>query len=156
MNNHELSCILCIILLIFFSIDYLSDDQITDNETKIGICIFFHHLACVISGFGSILCLFFNGTILSTTIIVLISIIIQAGFLVNNDYCWYTKMVNNLIDPQKPNRKWRGDYESLIKHYIRGDEWAYSDIRNIDQTQFVIFINIILILILIKISIHKD
>ena len=65
-------------------------------------------------------------------------------------------MVNNLIDPQKPNRKWRGDYESLIKHYIRGDEWAYSDIRNIDQTQFVIFINIILILILIKISIHKD
>ena len=152
MNNHEISCILLFVILIFFSIDYLSDNQITKDETKIGILIFFHHLFCVILGIGSILCLFCSKSLIMAFVIIAISTVIQTGFLKNNDYCWYTTMVNKMTNPTgSGNRKWRGDYEALLKHYIRGDSWGYSDIFKINQTQFVLFINIILIMFLLKI-----
>ena len=153
MNNYELSCLILIITLFFFSVDYLSDNQIIYSETKIGILSFLHHLFCIILGFGSILCLFFSKSLIMAFILILVSTIIQTGFLINNDYCWYTVMVNKIINPLSlGNRKWRGDYESLIKHYIRGDSWGYSDIYTINQTQFVICINIIITLFLLKIN----
>ena len=148
MKNYELSCILLLVTIVFFSFDYLSDDQIVHSESKLGILIFIHHLICVIIGFGSIFCLFFSKSIFMAFLIIIISIILQIGFLINDDYCWYTIMVNKIINPLQPMRKWRGDYESLIKHYIRGDSWGYSDIFKINQTQFVILLNIIALLYL--------
>ena len=151
MNNYEISCILLIIVLFHFSLDYLSDDCIKKDETKLGILIFLHHLFCIILAFGSVLCLLFSKSLLMAFIIIAISIIIQAGFLINKEYCWYTIMVNKLINPLQPKRKWRGDIASLIKHYIRGDSWAYSDMYSINQQSMVLGVNIIVIMFLLKV-----
>jgi len=154
LNNYELSCIILIITLIHFITDYLSDGQIENNETKIGILIFIHHLLCIITFYGSILCLLFSRSIFMAFIIIVISIVIQSGYLINKDYCWYTIMVNKMINHEQPKRKWRGDLFSLIKHYIRGDSWAYSDIRNANQDN-VLYLNILLIIYLIKLKFIK-
>jgi len=152
MQDYDIVCILIILTLVHFAGDYLSDKKITHSETKLGILIFIHHLLCVFMCFGSIICLLFSKSIILAFIIIAISTVIQSGFLINNDYCWLTVMINNLIDPEQPYRKWRGDYESLLKHYIRGDSWAYSDIRNINQQSMALNINVILILFLLKIN----
>uniref|UniRef100_A0A6C0I9C3 Uncharacterized protein n=1 Tax=viral metagenome TaxID=1070528 RepID=A0A6C0I9C3_9ZZZZ len=148
--NYDLACVLLTLTLVFFSIDYLTDNSITHDETKIGILIFIHHLACVVAGIGSTLCLLYKNVLPSVIVIIILSTIIQTGFLINNDYCWLTKMINKMIDPSRPNRKWRGDIFSLLKHYIRGDEWGYGDIRYINQTSFTRSMNFCLIIYLIK------
>ena len=150
LSNYELTSILIIITLFHFIFDYLSDGQIKKDETKIGILIFLHHLFCIFLCFGNILCLLFSKSIIMAFIIVVLSIVIQSGFLINKEYCWYTIMVNKMIDSEQPKRKWRGDLSLLIKHYIRGDSWAYSDIRNINQQSMVLCTNIMSILYLIK------
>ena len=144
------------LVLVHFSIDYLSDSQISNNETKIGILQLFHHLVLTIQ-MVSILFSIIPVKKIPVGIIILgiiINIVIQAGYLINNDYCWLTKMVNELINPQKPNRKWLCDVVLQIKKYIRGKEWAYSDIRSTDQTGIVLFSNLSFILVLIN-SINK-
>ena len=105
---------------------------------------------------GSIFTLFLIDDIKYITISVLILIIVQLGFVKNNDYCWYTKMVNELIDPNKPNRKWRSDWESFIRHYVRGDEWAYSNRFNNGATTEMTVVNVVYILIFIKLVIKNN
>lgn len=85
---------------------------------------------------------------------IITSIVIQVGYLINNDYCWVTRMVNRKINNTKPHRKWLCDIVLQIKKYIRGDEWSYSDIRNTDQTGIVILSNLSFILVLIKIKLQ--
>ena len=138
------------LILIQFSIDYLSDAQITDNETRIGILQFIHHIINKVTFIGSIFTLFLITDIKYVVLSVIVLMITQIGFLKNNDCCWYTRMVNTLIDPKNPNRKWLSDWESYVKHYIRGGEWAYSERFNNDATMEITVINIIYILILIK------
>lgn len=138
------------LVLIHFTIDYLSDSQIIASETRIGILQFIHHLITKIAFVGSFFTLFLISDIKYISVGIIISIIAQIGFLKNNDYCWYTKMVNELIDPNKPNRKWRSDWGAFIRHYIRGDDWAYSDIWNSDITFEITIINIIYLIVLIK------
>jgi hypothetical protein len=144
------------LVLIQFSIDYLSDSQITTNETRIGILQLIHHLITKITFIGSIFTLFLVNDIKYISLGVIILIIVQLGFAKNNDHCWYTRMVNELIDKNKPNRKWRSDWESFIKHYIRGDKWAYSDRFNNDATMELTMVNIIYILIFIKLILRNS
>ena len=153
MNTYDFVALIILpLVIIHFSIDYLSDSQITHNETKIGVLGIFHHLVLTIQ-MVSIIFAIIPGTAPVGIIIlgIIISIIVQAGYLINNDYCWVTRMVNELIDSQKPNRKWLCDIILQIKKYVRGDEWAYSDIRNVDQTGIVILSNLSFIIVLIKI-----
>ena len=65
-------------------------------------------------------------------IVLILNFIIQIGFLINNDYCWYTRFINKIIDPEKLDVKWRSCFPEFITHYIRGNSWAYSDIRTND------------------------
>jgi hypothetical protein len=148
MNLYEYSAVILLPIILFhFIIDFLSDSEIPPGlETKIGILQFIHTIwgSIMLSG---IFILPFTKVSLSTLFITIAtSIVIQSGFLINNDYCWMTKMTNNFISPTRKNRKWRGNIMLLTQHYIRGDQWAYSDIRSIDQTYFVLISNITLIL----------
>jgi hypothetical protein len=140
--------------LIMFSLDFLSDSEIIKNETKIGIFQLFHHIVCIIF-LSSVSFMPFLTKRLSVLIIsVITSLIIQIGYSINNDYCWLTRMVNKMINPVRPDRKWvGGDIHSLIKKYTREDSWAYSDIRYIDNTNLVVFVNGVHILTLLKVII---
>ena len=138
--------------LIFWAIDFLSDKNITENELKIGIFQYVHHFIGTILLFVIVIFLT-SKSLIFTIVSILITLGVQVGFLINDDYCFYTRMVNKEINPDMPDRKWRNDMESYIKHYIRGDSWAYSDIWNQDKTSAVIYGNILLILQLIKLII---
>ena len=144
------------LVLVHFSIDYLSDSQIITFETEIGILQLIHHLITKIAFVGSIFTLFLVDDIKYISLGVIILIIAQLGFVKNNDYCWYTKMVNELIDKNKPNRKWRSDWESFIRHYIRGKEWAYSDRFNNDATMEMTVVNVVYIVIFIKFIVRNS
>ena len=48
------------------------------------------------------------------------------------------------------NRKWRGDFYSLLKHYTRGNDWAYSNIRNTENFKNILIMNSVHIFTLIK------
>jgi hypothetical protein len=112
-----------------------------------------HHLISVICKFGLPLCVFCNVNSLSLSIIhVIIYTIAQSGWLYNDDDCFLTTAANVLIDPDRPNRIWRADLSAFIKHYIQGDEWAYKDIYNKDKTGLTLFVNILLLLHLIKLN----
>jgi hypothetical protein len=63
-------------------------------------------------------------------VLISVSLIAQIGYLKNNGKCWIVSNVNKIINPNKPNRKWISNICSYIKHYIRGGDWAYSDIVN--------------------------
>jgi hypothetical protein len=63
--------------------------------------------------------------------------------------------INSLITGN-PKRKWIADFPSLIKHYIRGDSWAYSDVYKMDNTFKVTVNNLVFLFILIKYSIKKN
>ena len=69
--------------------------------------------------------------------------IILTGLYKNNGFCWYTTMVNNMIDPTKPMKKWRSRPSHFIKQYLRGHSWAYSNIVNnlsdIDELILTVF-----------------
>jgi len=145
--------LILIISLIVWVIDFLSDSQITKDETKIGIIQYLHHLFSTIAFIGPFINLFF-GSVPFYIISVLTSMIIQAGFLINNDYCWLSTLANKCIDPDHPNRKWRSAIDSFIKHYIRGDSWAYSEMCKPNFTYGTMTINCIFIIGIIKILIH--
>ena len=80
---------------------------------------------------------------------IITSLVIQIGYIINNDHCWLTVLSNKLINPEQPNRIWRADLFLQIKHYIRGDSWAYKDIYNFNQNNIVLFGNIVFIVFLI-------
>lgn len=113
-----------------------------------------HHFVSTIAYIGPIINLF-SGNITLYIISVIINIIIQTGFLINNDYCWLTRSINKKIDPIKPNRKWRADLYSFIKHYIRGDSWAYSDIYKNSFTPAMLVLNCIYIFGIVKLYIYS-
>lgn len=140
--------------LFIFAIEYLSDSYITHSELKIGILDFFHHLVVIMVSTGSFLSLFVNN-IIFTSLIVIIYTIAEIGYIRNNEYCWWTEHINTLINNKRPNRKWRGGIDNLLKHYFRGDDWAYSDIRYINNQQKNIYINVTLIVSLLIILVKK-
>jgi hypothetical protein len=153
LNEYELLSLFYIpSSLIFWAIDFLSDKNITENELKIGILQYVHHFIATILIFVIIIFLT-SKSLIFTIVSILITLGVQVGFLINDDYCFYTRMVNKELNPNIPDRKWRNDIESYIKHYIRGDDWAYSDIWNQDKTPAVIYGNVLLILQLIKLII---
>jgi hypothetical protein len=88
-------------------------------------------------------------------LLVMLSTVIQIGWLLHNDYCWVTKYANRLIGTKESNRKWIAELSSLIKHYIRGDEWAYSKQYHTSRTTEVLQLNTMLIILLIKIFIKR-
>jgi hypothetical protein len=135
--------------LILFALDFLSDKNITKNELKIGILQYIHHLFGIFN-IGVIILFLTSKSLVLTAVSIIINLIAQVGFLINGDYCWLLTLVNKQINPEMPNRKWRGEIVSLIKHYLRGDEWAYSDIRNNDATPTVLFVNIFMFFQLMK------
>ena len=150
---YEYICVLIPFILFNFSLDYLSDSQITQHETKIGMCQLFHHLTATIWTWV-ILLPFMSSKLSVITLSILTSLVIQAGHRINKDYCWLTRIVNKTIDPNKPNRKWPGgDIGSLMKKYIRGDSWAYSDMLPPNNTSLSTIMNVIHLFILIKIII---
>jgi len=130
-------------------IDILSDDYIKDNIIQVGILQYFHHLVGIFN-FGIIPLLFFSNNITMLVLSIAVSIISQIGWLYNDDLCWMFTYINKKIDPLRPKRKWRAELYSYIKHYIRGDSWAYSDIRSVNMEQCANLQNIFAIACLIK------
>ena len=153
MDLYDLFSIIIVpITLISFCIDYLSDKDIIQNEVKIGFFSFLHHLICSIQGSVLInICLSNNLLILVLTY--LITIICQICWILNKDYCCVTRFVNILINPSKKYRKWRSGITMYLKHYIRGDDWAYSDFTNYRNNKLVLLGNIVIIIWCIKIII---
>ena len=134
-----------------FCLEFLPDKEVTRDELKIGILNLIHHLFYAFNILGVSLLLFLqNPSFIIIILTVISSIITQVGYLLHNDFCWITRMVNTLINPDKPNRKWRAGVESMIKHYLRGDEWAYSEIKNVNNDNLLIFMNIVHLILLIK------
>jgi len=138
--------------LIMWTLDFLSDKEITHSEVKIGALQYVHHLFGVFN-MGVIFLLLFSKSIKLSILTFIVIIVSQIGFLINNDSCWLLTLTNKAINPDRPNRKWRAEIGSLIKHYIRGDSWGYSDINvNINYSS-VKFINTVMIIHLIKLII---
>ena len=154
MNLYEYtSLILVPFVVIHFSMDFLSDSQVSKDETKIGVLQFLHSIICSIFLNGMLVLPFIKGNIGILSITILVSIATQIGYLINNDFCWLTTLVNTIINPDNPKRKWvGGDISSLIKKYIRGDDWACSDIKYIENTKIVILTNTILIVKLLQLT----
>jgi hypothetical protein len=147
---YEYICIITPLVLFTFSLDYLSDSQITDSETKIGIFQFIHHIIVTII-LSTFALPFLSPKLSVITLSIIVSIIVQIGYRVNKDYCWWTRMVNVMINPDKPKRKWTGgDIESLMKRYVRGDSWTYSDMGPQNNNTLVILLNLIHLFVLIK------
>ena len=157
MNSNKLgmyeyvSVILLPLILFHFCLDFLSDDEIVRDETKIGILQFFHHTVCTIYLSGILILPFISINIGIIILTILVSIITQIGYLINNEYCWVTSMVNKMINPGgNGKRKWvGGDICSLIKSYLY-DNWRYSDIKYINNTKLTLIANIVHIIIIIN------
>uniref|UniRef100_A0A6C0AZ42 Uncharacterized protein n=1 Tax=viral metagenome TaxID=1070528 RepID=A0A6C0AZ42_9ZZZZ len=141
--------------LFFFGADFLRDRDIKKDETKIGIVQYIHHLAFTTNMSGLILSVFLTCKIPFVTFLMFLSIINQVGWLLNDDNCWLTQYANTIIGAESKNRKWIAEISSLVKHYVKGDEWAYSEMRPIDRTRQVIISNGLILAILIKIIIAK-
>jgi hypothetical protein len=135
-----------------FCLEFLPDPDIPHgDELKLGIFNFIHHLIYAFNILGAFLLPFLQKPPIVILILVTISTLITLiGYLINNDYCWITKMYNTFIDPKKINRKWCAGIESNIKNYLRGDDWAYSDMVNPDNTNLIFIICCIHIFILLK------
>ena len=157
LSSYEMfSLIIIPFSLFFFGADFLRDKDITKNETKIGIIQYIHHLAFTTNISGLIGAFFLSCDISLVTLMVILSMIIQVGWLINDDYCWLTRYTNDLIGAKSKDRKWLAEISSLIKHYIRGDEWAYSEMRSVDRTEQTLISNGLLLLILMKIILKKN
>jgi hypothetical protein len=153
MDTYEYFSIIVIFSLISFCVEFLSDSEITENELKLGFYDFLHHFFYNINLTGVLLIPFIkNPSLMILIILICTSIVVQSGYLYNNEYCWITRGVNKLINPDKPNRKWRAGFTSSINHYLRGDTWAYSDISpgSLDNTSPVLISNVVNVLILMK------
>jgi len=149
--------IIMIPFIIFqFCLDYLSDPEITHSETKIGMYQLFHQLTATIWVWTFFLP-FMSSRLSVLCVCILTSIVVQIGNLVNKDYCWVTRNVNKIINPDKPNRKWvGGTIDSLMKKYTRGPEWAHSEIRTQpDNKLTTILVNSVHLILLIKIIIKQ-
>lgn len=146
----DLFSVVIVISLIHFSIDYLSDTQIIKDETKIGLLQLFHHFVITIQMLSVFVGVFFTKSLVFMTISIITSLVIQSGYIINNDHCWLTILVNTCIDPEKPDRIWRNDILLQIKHYMRGNDWGYKNIVNFNQTNIVVFVNLMYIFWLIK------
>ena len=156
LSSYEMfSLIIIPFSLFFFGADFLRDKEITKDETKIGITQLIHHLAFTSNISGLIAAFFLSSNISFVTFLTILSMINQVGWLVNDDYCWLTRYSNNLIGTKHKDRKWVAEISSLIKHYIRGDDWAYSEIRSSDRSEQVIISNGLILMILIKIIIKN-
>jgi hypothetical protein len=154
LNLHELFSLFIIpFSLVIFGAEYLSDSYITHSEIKIGILDYLHHLVVIMVNTGCLLSLFLTNNLIFISLVVIIYTIAQMGYIANKEYCWLTTHISKLIDPKRPLRKWRGGVNSLLRHYFRGDDWAYSDIKYINNDSKNITVNTILILALIKIII---
>ena len=150
MDLYEYTSLLLPLILFHFSLDYLSDRDIVKDETKIGIIQFFHHTVCTIYTSGITILPFLNTNISVLVLVIFVSICTQIGYLINNEYCWLTKIVNKMINVSD-KRKWTGsDIPSLIKSYIRGDDWRYSDIRNLNNNNLMLITNTVHIIVLLK------
>ena len=138
--------------LMIWIIDFLSDKEINHDEFEIGVLGYIHHLIGVMTiGIGFIPILTKS---LSITIISIIALLVtQVGFLINNDWCWFLTLTNNKINPGRPDRKWRSEIVTLLKHYIRGDEWAYSDITHNINDSTIKVLNTVMIIHLIRLII---
>jgi hypothetical protein len=155
MNLYQLFALIIIpCTLCSFSIDFLSDKDITHSETKTGLFLLLHHLICTIQG-SAILNLFISNNIPLLIITCLITVIAQIGWIINKDHCFLTRFQNNLINSSRPFRKWRASVSMYLKHYIRGDEWAYADFTNYRNNQMVIVGNTIILIWCIKILLTK-
>ena len=141
--------------LVFFAADFLRDKEITQNETKIGIVQLIHHLAFTTNMSGLISSVFLTCNIKFVIFLTILSMVNQVGWLVNDDHCWLTKYANKLIGTEAKNRKWVAEVSSLVRHYIQGDDWAYSDMRPINRNRQVIISNGLILAILIKIIIKN-
>ena len=141
LSLHQLFSVIIPLALINFSFDYLSDGEVVKNELGIGIITLVHHIFAFCSVFfGLIFGLFFTNNPYFIILTTLIYIGIHIGFLINDNICWMTILINKMINPEKPLRKWRGaDPMAYIKHYIRGDDWAYSNIY-VSKRDKVLFI----------------
>jgi hypothetical protein len=116
------------ITLFYFSIDYLTDTNITKDETKIGILQMLHHIWCSICFSGAPIAFFVLKDLKYTTLSIILLFLVQLGFLINKDHCWWVIMINKMTNTSV-NRKWISDLNSFIKYYIRGSEWANGDIH---------------------------
>lgn len=135
--------------IIMWTIDILSDANINDNIVEIGILQYLHHFVGIFN-FGVIFLLLFSNNTTMLTLSVIISIISQIGWLYNEDLCWLFTYINKKIDPTRPKRKWRAELYSFIKHYIRGDSWAESDIKCVNMEPCANIQNIVTIFCLLK------
>jgi len=133
-------------------LDFLSDKDVINNEIKIGALQYIHHLLGAFT-FGILILLLTSRSIPLTIVSIIVIFITQLGFLINKDYCWLLTLTNKTINPNKPNRKWRADVVSIIKHYTRGDDWAYEDINYNINCHSVKVLNVAMILQLLKIII---
>jgi hypothetical protein len=150
LNSYELVALFHVpYSLILWSIDFLSDKELVKDELEIGTIQYLHYLIVSFT-IGILVLLLASKSMPITILTVIISMCSQIGFLINKDICWITRITNLKINPNMPNRKWRGDVESLIKHYIRGDSWAYSEIRNNDMSNTINYINLFTFFQLIK------
>ena len=152
MDLYEYTSLLLPLILFHFCIDFLSDRDIVKDETKIGIIQFFHHTVCTIYTFGITILPFININISVLVLVIFVSICTQIGYLINNEYCWLTKIVNKMINPYgSGRRKWTGsDIPSLVKSYLRDSDWRYSDMRNLNNNNLMLITNTVHIIILLK------
>ncbi len=82
--------------LLSFGIDFLSDKDIVESETKIGIFSFLHHLIITIQG-SVLLNMVFSNNLALLVLTAIITIGGQIGWIMNKDHCFITRFVNILI-----------------------------------------------------------
>ncbi len=146
MDTLDIATIIVVYSLILFGFDYLRDKDITHSEMKIGILQYLHHLVTAMIMPGSLLALCSNNVPELVFVIGYINIISQNGFVLNDGYCWLTRYINRQIGVDQ-DRKWIGGMPELVKHYIRGDKWAYSNIYNPPGGDPAFIINNLLVLL---------
>lgn len=132
-----------------FAIDYLSNKLITHNELSVGIVTLIHHFtASILAFFPLILFININKGVL---LFLLFGVILaQLMWVINKDYCFITQFQNTLINKEYKNYKWISSLPEFIMKYIRDEDWAYSDIRNINKIKEIVIGNGILILYCLK------
>ena len=96
---HELASIIIPLSLFNFCFDYLSDSEIIKDELKIGIVNYLHHVLAFSSVFfGFMFSMFFTNNIWFILMTTIIFIGIHVGFLINDNICWMTVLINKLIN----------------------------------------------------------
>jgi hypothetical protein len=151
MKLYEFIAIIVIpITLFYFIIDYLSDNNITKDETKVGILQLIHHFLVSMVFTTPLVSLFLLKDLKYTALSIIIILIIQGGFLINKERCWLSRMVNRMTN-SSVDRKWISDINSYIKYYIRGSEWANGDVHPDFNYKYTMpLVNMLYIITLIK------